>query len=65
MRFTIPAVVAALLLPSGPVTAFGGGVSFPTLTWPVVTPAPGPTQPLVNCAGPDVADPALCPAPSR
>lgn len=60
MRFTIPAVVAALLLASGPAVVSGGSVEFPTLTWPVTLPAPGPAEPAVNCTDTSQAGAALC-----
>ena len=69
MRYSIPAAIMALILATGPAAAFGGAVSFPTLTWPVTTagPAttPAPVDPLTDCTGPGVTDPTLCPAPSR
>lgn len=69
MRTSFPAIVAALLLASGPAFAFGGAVSFPTLTWPATmtepTTVPAPAQPAVDCTDPAAADPAQCAAPSR
>ena len=69
MRISISAIVVTLLLASGPAFAFGGAVSFPTLTWPATTTdqttGTAPSQPAVDCTAPAAADPARCPAPSR
>jgi hypothetical protein len=65
MRPIFSALFVALTLASGPAAALGVTYDFPTLTWPITTPAPSVDLPTQSCVDPTSLTPTLCPAASR